>query len=93
MQLDRRLTYMVIFRSTTHFHADTVQHLGIRREPDRSGPLSEVPARFRVNGRQTGDYRETGFEETSAGSAFDRTTLPPSRLLDSGGEATLFYRP
>jgi hypothetical protein len=24
---------------------------------------------------------ETGFEETSAGSAFDRTTLPPSRLL------------
>src|SRR5713226_442308 len=26
------------------------------------------------------DWPETGFAETSAGSAFDRTTLPPSRL-------------
>jgi len=33
-----------------------------------------------VNCRQTGGHPETAFAETSARSAFDRTTLPPSRL-------------
>jgi hypothetical protein len=30
-----------------------------------------------VVGRPTGSYPETGFAETSAGSGFDRATLPP----------------
>ena len=33
--------------------------------------------------RQPGSYPQTGFAETSAGSAFNPTTFPPSQLRDN----------
>jgi len=35
----------------------------------------------RTNGRQSGDYPETGFEEIGARATLRNTSLPPSGLL------------
>jgi hypothetical protein len=49
--------------------------------------------KFWTSGPPTGRYPETGFAEIPAGSAFDRTTLPPSRFLARINSGLFVIRP
>ena len=71
-----------------HRHGSSIEAVPYRKHQS-SASLSSLPSPqprgpSAVGGRPfRAVYRpETGFAKTSAGSAFDRTTLPPSRLRD-----------
>jgi hypothetical protein len=56
----------------------------VRAPPKRaSGELCFLLTKTYMDVGNPGSYPQTGFAETSAGSAFNPTTFPPSQLRDN----------